>query len=197
MRERKRETSVRCGGRQVSGCARFTLAFANGDILRRKGERVSSLLGMKKSEEEREKKRSAREYFAPKKRVTRRVIPLLLVAPGARETRREDIQKSAGREHTHLRWAEQRYITRAPRDTSPAGSLPLSSVSPSAGLPTSLFLSLFQSALSMFPRGWIAARGYVRNCGTKSAEELTVHRDGHKTLLIPIDFDSRKLTRSI
>lgn len=147
--------------------------------------------------------------FAPKKRVTRHVIPalpLLFVAPGAR-TRypgpgpvREDIQRSAGREHTHLRWAEQRYITRAPRDTSPADSLPLSSVSPSAGLSTSLFLSLFlsrsQNALSRpaFPRGWIAARGYVRNCGTKSAfaEELTVHRGGRKVLLILIDFDSRK-----
>lgn len=46
-----------------------------------------------------------------------------------------------------LRWAEQRYITRAPRDTSPAGALPLSSVSPSAGLSTSLFffLSFFLS----------------------------------------------------
>lgn len=42
-RRRKRETSVRCGGRQVSGCARFTLAFANGDTLRRKGESESLL----------------------------------------------------------------------------------------------------------------------------------------------------------
>lgn len=41
--EGKRETSVRCGGRQVSGCTRFTLAFANGDILRRKGENESLL----------------------------------------------------------------------------------------------------------------------------------------------------------
>lgn len=58
----------------------------------------------------------------------------------------------------------------------------------------SFFLSFSRSALSRstFPRGWIAARGYVRNCGTKSAsaEELTVHRGGHKTLLILIDFVS-------
>lgn len=187
-------------------------------ILRGGRERASlfSPRDEKRNEEEperrAEKKRGAsggEGGFAPKKRVTRHVIPalpLLFVAPGAR-TRypgpgpvREDIQRSAGREHTHLRWAEQRYITRAPRDTSPADSLPLSSVSPSAGLSTSLFLSLFlsrsQNALSRpaFPRGWIAARGYVRNCGTKSAfaEELTVHRGGRKVLLIPIDFDSRK-----
>lgn len=168
--------------------------------------------GTRKSREESREKRGAsggEGGFAPKKRVTRHVIPalpLLFVAPGAR-TRypgpgpvREDVRRSAGREHTHLRWAEQRYITRAPRDTSPADSLPLSSVSPSAGLSTSLFLSLFlsrsQNALSRpaFPRGWIAARGYVRNCGTKSAfaEELTVHRGGRKVLLILIDFDSRK-----
>ena len=55
----------------------------------------------------------------------------------------------------------------------------------------SLSLSLSHNALSWsaFPCGWIAARGYVRNCGTKSAsaEELTVHCGGHKTLLILID----------
>lgn len=114
------------------------------------------------------------EGLAPKKRVTGYVIPataLLFLAPEARARYpgRERIYGGAQDEHTHLRWAEQRYITRAPRDTSPAGSLPLSSVSPSAGLSTSPFLLLSLIALSRFafPRGWIAARGYVRNRGTK------------------------------
>lgn len=90
-RQRKRETSMRCGGRQVSGCARFTLAFANGDTLRRKGERAN--LFSPQDEEERGRAREKRGAsgseggFAPKKRVTRHVIPalpLLFVAPGAR-----------------------------------------------------------------------------------------------------------------
>lgn len=165
MKSKRERESVEhpCGGRQVSGCARFTLAFANGDTSRRKGEseRLFSPRDEKRNEEEprgelrkKEGRAGGEGGFAPKKRVTRHVIPalpLLFVAPGAR-TRypgpgpvREDIQRSAGREHTHLRWAEQRYITRAPRDTSPADSLPLSSVSPSAGLSTSLFLSPFLS----------------------------------------------------
>lgn len=183
----------------------------------RERERVSSLLGMRrgtrKSREESERKKRSergRGRICPGEKSHQArytgITPLVRSARGSNEIpgpgprTRGYIQRSAGREHTHLRWAEQRYITRAPRDTSPADSLPLSSVSPSAGLSTSLFLSPFlsrsQNALSRpaFPRGWIAARGYVRNCGTKSAfaEELTVHRGGHKVLLILIDFDSRK-----
>lgn len=84
-----------CGGRQVSGCARFTLAFANGDTSRSKGE-SESLLSSGWKEERGRAERRAREKrgasggeggFAPKKRVTRHVIPalpLLFVAPGAR-----------------------------------------------------------------------------------------------------------------
>jgi len=117
-------------------------------------------------------------------------LPLLLVAPGA-WVRYSDQGSTRGyteecRTSTPTYdGPEQRYITRAPRDTSPAGSPALSSVSPSAGLSTSPFLSLSLSlslslfrrlvllfsltALSRFafPRGWIAARGYVRNRGTK------------------------------
>lgn len=202
----------------MSGCARFTLAFANGDTSRSKGE-SESLLSSGWKEERGRAERRAREKrgasggeggFAPKKRVTRHVIPalpLLFVAPGAR-TRypgpgpvREDIYRGVQDASTPTYDGPSNDILLArlvtPHLPTP---LPLSSVSPSAGLSTSLFLSPFlsrsQNALSRpaFPRGWIAARGYVRNCGTKSAfaEELTVHRGGHKVLLILIDFDSRK-----
>lgn len=45
MKSKRERESVEhpCGGRQVSGCARFTLAFANGDTSRRKGESESLL----------------------------------------------------------------------------------------------------------------------------------------------------------
>jgi len=181
----------------------------------RERERVSSLLGMKKNEEEpggeREKKREAsggEGGFAPKKRVTRHVIlalPLLFVAPGARarytrvRVRREDIQRSAGREHTPTYDGPSNDILLARLVTPhlPTRCLSLPFLLLPACLPPcfslffslSLSLSLSHNALSWsaFPCGWIAARGYVRNCGTKSAEELTVHCGGHKTLLILID----------
>jgi len=78
-REREHGTSVRCGCRQVSGCAHFTLAFANGDTSQRKRERarVSSLLGIKKNEEEprrrersekKEDRAGAREDICPEEK---------------------------------------------------------------------------------------------------------------------------------
>lgn len=116
-RKRKKARNIRevwwQAGEQA--CARFTLAIANGNILRRKRERGSDFLGMKKTRE-RERERTARKKAQAKKTRGRTrigekssgtlhtpALPLLLVAPGARDrysdrgSRREDIRRSAGR----------------------------------------------------------------------------------------------------
>lgn len=91
-RERKLGTSVRCGGRQVSGCARFTLAFAYGDTSQREEgrERVASLLRMKRNEEEperRARKKEERGRICPEEKSHQAhyipALPFLFVAPRA------------------------------------------------------------------------------------------------------------------
>lgn len=78
-RDRKRGTSVRCGGRQVSGCARFTLAFANGDTSRRKGERMSLF----SSRDEEERGRAGRRARKKEKRAgAREDLPRRKESPG-------------------------------------------------------------------------------------------------------------------
>lgn len=117
-------------------------------------------------ERERERERT-RPFLSGKKSHRAHVIPalpLLLLAPGARARypgrSRECMGVHGGRggggvqdEHTHLRWAEQRYITRAPRDTSPAGSL---------SLPLSLSTSLFRFSFCRLPRDLPASLSSAR-----------------------------------
>lgn len=178
---------------------------------------VSSLLGMRKGtrksrEESREKKRGERgrgricpEEKSHQARYTG-ITPLVRSARGSNEipgpgprTRgyTEDMQDAST--PTYDGPSNDILLARLVTPHLPTRCLSLPFLLLPACRPPCFFLPFFlalRNALSRpaFPRGWIAARGYVRNCGTKSAfaEELTVHRGGHKVLLIPIDFDSRK-----
>lgn len=82
------------------------------------------------------KKKKSSSPFIP-------ALPFFLLAPGAR-VRWLGHSRRIRDEHTHLRWAEQRYITRTPRDTSPAALSPSTFYLPLflASSPTILLLCL-------------------------------------------------------
>lgn len=177
---RKEGTFARCGGRQVSGRSRFTLAYANGDILQR--ERKSARFPRDEKRREREKKgrrgRTRPEEKSHQVRLIRASPLFILSARGSDEIsgpRREDIRRSAGRAHPPTMGPSNdillaRLVT--PHLPALCLSLPFLLLPRLVDLLVSLS-SLFLSPLSRFafPRGWIVARGYVRNCGTKCVRE--------------------------
>lgn len=200
-RQRKRGTFARCGGRQVSGRARFTLAYANGDILQRKGEERERerFLG---AERRRERTRQDEEGLAPKKRVTGYVIPataLLFLAPEARarypgrdergytEERRTSTPTYDGPSNDIL-------LARLVTPHLPALCLSLPFLLLPACRPPRFSFSLLPRCLgSRFLVGGSQPAATSATAEQSASAELTVHHcSDHKTPLIPIDFGSRK-----
>lgn len=190
----------------MSGRARFTLAYANGDILQRKGEK----------REEREREKGRERFFRAERRRGRTrpeekshrvrytaITPLILSARGSDEIpgpRREDIRRSAGRAHPPTMGRATIYYSRTSWHLTCrlSASLFRFSFCRLVDLPVTLFLSLSLSRClgSRFLVGGSQPAATSATAEQSASAKLVHHRGDHKTPLIPIDFGSRKPTTS-